>query len=150
MTTVYNSVLLNSTCWCFSKNFHVYVHKGYWSTAVVFWFYLWFWHWNNSFHKSFKKREVFPLLFSGRNYVNLVLILLQIFVEFSSGTIWRFLLGKFLNHELSFLNKYMAIQVIYVILDELSLPFYFLLVFSVFLCLYFLFPAFLWVTWTVF
>ena len=89
---------------------------------------------------------MFPLLFSERNYVNLVLILLQIFVEFSSGTIWRFLFGKFLNYELSFLNKYMAIQIIYVILDELSLPFYFLLVFSVFLCLCFLFPAFLWVT----
>ena len=73
-----------------------------------FWYYLWIWHWNNSFHKSFKNQEVFPLLFSGRNYVNSVLILLQIFVGSSSGTIWRFLSGKFLNWELSFLDTHMA------------------------------------------
>ena len=37
-----------------------------------------------------------------------VLILLQIFVGSSSGTIWRFLSGKFLNWELSFLDTHMA------------------------------------------
>lgn len=74
------------------------------------------------FHKIYW--ELFlSILFSARECIELVLIFLKTFTEFSCEIIWRFMVssktGSFKSMNLIFLIVIRAIQIIYFILDEL-------------------------------